>query len=39
VHNRGSPRNRADRRVALAGRVDLRLLLLAGLTMAVARYL
>jgi hypothetical protein len=31
--------DRADRRLALAGRIDLPLLLLAGLTMAVARYL
>ena len=31
--------DRADRRLTLAGRVDLPLLLLAGLTMAVARYL
>jgi hypothetical protein len=31
--------DRADRRLRLAGRVDLPLLLLAGLTMAVARYL
>jgi hypothetical protein len=29
----------ADRRLALAGRIDLPLLLLAGLTMAIARYL
>ena len=31
--------DRADRRLTLAGRIDLPLLLLAGLTMAVARYL
>jgi hypothetical protein len=31
--------DRADRRLRLAGRVDLPLLILAGLTMAVARYL
>ena len=31
--------DRADRRLALAGRIDLPLLLLAALTMAVARYL
>ncbi len=31
--------DRADRRLKLAGRIDLPLLLLAGLTMAVARYL
>ena len=31
--------DRADRRLTLAGRVDLPLLMLAGLTMAVARYL
>lgn len=31
--------DRADRRLKLAGRIDLPLLILAGLTMAVARYL
>lgn len=31
--------DRADRRLKLAGRIDMPLLLLAGLTMAVARYL